>query len=419
MCEIQIIFVSDVCIQNIISKIKRKLKEITIIKKTIKFIENIFITKSTHSTISVLYFLFYFIKKIYFIDFTLDYYITMSFEKGGFQDIIGIVKKTGDIINNINKKETENSNIFLNSSSTKSFIEYISSKYTPEQLQKELWSSDIINYINHSHKNSRENKVNKIIDITNIISHETKPQLNTLKNTIKNNENIILAKNVIWMVSWENNEWNQLKSLLDEFISLSEEKDRLEFIQSHWISITKQESDTKKNKKEETYLLNTSKSEINIVNRENDNIEIKNELKEKVQNIFEKYSKKNSTVPIEPEKFIKIMNKYWIPLELWLAQAVTESNIWTSWWRPTKTKNIFNVGNVDDWSDKYMKTREDWVENYAKLLKAKYSNNDGIVNTEYLLKNWFRNKNGNKYATDPNYIKKLSTTISSINKIIA
>jgi hypothetical protein len=62
----------------------------------------------------------------------------MSFEKDGFQDIIGIVKKTGDIINTINKKETENSNIFLNSSSTKSLVEYISSKYTPEQLQKEL-----------------------------------------------------------------------------------------------------------------------------------------------------------------------------------------------------------------------------------------------------------------------------------------
>jgi flagellum-specific peptidoglycan hydrolase FlgJ len=114
-----------------------------------------------------------------------------------------------------------------------------------------------------------------------------------------------------------------------------------------------------------------------------------------------------------------LMNKYNIPLELWLAQAVIESNIWTSGWRPTKTKNIFNVGNVDDWSDKYMKTREEWVENYAKLLKEKYSNNEWVVDTQYLIKNWFKNKNWNKYASDSNYIEKLSKTIISINEIIA
>jgi hypothetical protein len=40
------------------------------------------------------------------------------------------------------------------------------------------------------------------------------------------------------MVSWEDNEWNQIKSLVDEFVWLSEEKDRIKFIQSHWIIIT-------------------------------------------------------------------------------------------------------------------------------------------------------------------------------------
>lgn len=150
---------------------------------------------------------------------------------------------------------------------------------------------------------------------------------------------------------------------------------------------------------------------------ENENTwEIKTELINKVDNIFKKYAKEN--VPVEAETFISLMKKKWIPLELWLAQAIIESNLWTSWWRPTKTKNMFNVGNIDNWSNKYMNTREEWIEKYTTLIKEKYSNENWLVITQDLLNNWFKNKDWNKYATDSEYTNKLSNIIKDIKEVI-
>ncbi len=144
--------------------------------------------------------------------------------------------------------------------------------------------------------------------------------------------------------------------------------------------------------------------------------EIKTELVSKVNTIFKKYGKSN--VPVPAETFISLMKKDWIPLELWLAQAIIESNLWTSWWRPTKTKNMFNVGNVDNWSNKYMNTREEWIEKYTTLIKEKYSNKNWLIITEDLLNNWFKNKDWKKYATDWEYTNKLSNIIKDIKEVI-
>ena len=166
----------------------------------------------------------------------------MWLEKEGLQNIFGIIQKTGDIIKNINKKESDNNNDFLNSPCTKAFIWYLNNTYTPEQLQQQLWSSDVDWYMTKIRKESWWGKIDKIVNIVDeFTSKEIKPELKNLKEKIKNNEivkNIPLINNVSMILSSQDQSQNNSKRLIDEFVWLSQERDREIFIQSHWIALT-------------------------------------------------------------------------------------------------------------------------------------------------------------------------------------
>ncbi len=333
------------------------------------------------------------------------------------KNMFDTIKRVTDSVKKFNEKDTD----FLKSQSTQSFIQYLNSTYKTEQIQQELWCS-IESYISDKHHNLFQNKIKKwaelLEDITWIVSG-SKIETTQLKEEIINNENIWMLQTGIQMIWWEQ---SPIKTSIGNFLWATKKTDKDKFLQSLWISLAPQDISKQPIVKKEEIITPSVEQPIAVITpniKENDNkkIEITSESISKVEKVFEKYWK--WSVPVKPETFISLMNKYNIPLELGLAQATIESNIWTSGWRPTKTKNIFNVGNVDNWSNKYMETREDWIESYAKLLKTRYSNDEGVVDINHLLKNWFRNKSWNKYATDPDYIKKLSTTITSIKNIIA
>lgn len=139
-----------------------------------------------------------------------------------------------------------------------------------------------------------------------------------------------------------------------------------------------------------------------------------------IQGFIDKYSDNKS--PVTAQDVMDVSAKYGVPVEFILAQGRLESNFGTKG-RGARTKNIYNVGNVTagdtmakDSTEQKKVSRDmgDWVnglESYADLMVRRYRPSDGDWNK---LLEEFVNNDGNRYASDPNYEKTLSSIISSI-----
>lgn len=188
-----------------------------------------------------------------------------------FQGITDIFKKTGDFFKNINKKEQENTDNFLNTPSTQSFISYLNTTYSPEQLEKELWSKDVVWYINKIHKGSLESKMNKILHTANeLLGGEIELELDQLKENIKD---ISFVSSISEMISGQENSELNISSLITDFVMLSTEEERVEFLKTHWISPNNQEEKIIKEDSQETS--SSSNSEEGIVDTQSNSNTIK------------------------------------------------------------------------------------------------------------------------------------------------
>jgi hypothetical protein len=106
----------------------------------------------------------------------------------------------------------------------------------------------------------------------------------------------------------------------------------------------------------------------------------------------------------------------YVPPELALAQLVVEGGIGNGNpnIRPIKTKNPFNVGNVDNGSNVQYGNVQNSINVYYNLIAKNYlgkgkSANDLVTN--------FVNHSGNRYATEQKYEKMLNQVASQANKI--
>ena len=105
----------------------------------------------------------------------------------------------------------------------------------------------------------------------------------------------------------------------------------------------------------------------------------------------------------------------YVPPELALAQLLLEGGInsdITS--RPVRTRNPYNVGNVDSGSNRRFSSVQNGIDAYYKLIAGNYIGKGKTIKD--LLTN-FVNKRGDRYASDVNYENKLSAIAQKVDNI--
>jgi hypothetical protein len=108
--------------------------------------------------------------------------------------------------------------------------------------------------------------------------------------------------------------------------------------------------------------------------------------------------------------------KRYVAPELALSQLLLEGGIrnGNTNSRPIRTKNPFNVGNVDTGANIFHNNVQTGIDAYYNLIAKNYL---GKGRSAKDLLNNFVNKSGNRYATAPNYEKILNKLAIDVNKI--
>jgi hypothetical protein len=113
----------------------------------------------------------------------------------------------------------------------------------------------------------------------------------------------------------------------------------------------------------------------------------------------------------------RAFNKYgnFVPVELALSQLAQEGGFSSNPnARPIRTKNPFNIGNIDSGKNVNKRTVQDGINDYYDIIARKYLTKG--KNIEDLLSN-FVNSEGKRYASDKSYESSLKNIINGVKKI--
>lgn len=128
-------------------------------------------------------------------------------------------------------------------------------------------------------------------------------------------------------------------------------------------------------------------------------------------------------IPTMAHDILRLSEKYKVEPLLCVAQGVVESHFGCnpSASRSRKTKNIFNVGNVDDGSNKYFPDYASGLERYFQLMDREYrwpEDKGGYVRMSTMAKRDFYRPIGGRYATARNYTKQVQWAYNKADEIL-
>lgn len=114
--------------------------------------------------------------------------------------------------------------------------------------------------------------------------------------------------------------------------------------------------------------------------------------------------------------------QYHVDLRLAIAQGVLECHFGhnPAAARSRKTKNIYNVGNVDDGGNRFFASWEDGISAYFRLMAREYCwRNEGPeVTAEMMIAHDFTRPRGGRYATAPSYTKDIASIVKKIDSLL-
>lgn len=118
----------------------------------------------------------------------------------------------------------------------------------------------------------------------------------------------------------------------------------------------------------------------------------------------------------------KLCAQYKVDPRLCLAQGILECHFGCNpaASRSRKTRNIFNVGNVDDGRNRYFATWEAGLNAYCHLMAKEYCyrNAGDTVTAEMMIAHDFTRPRGGRYATAPSYTTDIAKIVAKIDKLI-
>lgn len=120
------------------------------------------------------------------------------------------------------------------------------------------------------------------------------------------------------------------------------------------------------------------------------------------------------------EAVVRECASFFVEAELCVAQGILEGHfgVAPSAVRTRKTRNIFNVGNVDDGRNRYLSSWTEGVRLYARLMRREYfwKGEGDVVSCEMMERHDFVRPRGGRYATAPSYSRDVVRLVKKIKE---
>lgn len=121
---------------------------------------------------------------------------------------------------------------------------------------------------------------------------------------------------------------------------------------------------------------------------------------------------------------LEASNLYNVDPRLFLAQGIIEGHFGANpdAGRGRRTKNLYNIGNVDGGGDRYFSSYSDGIREYARTMNEEYNwgNEDSWVTPEMMIAHDFMRPDGiGRYSTAPNYTNVIQEIVKRIDNKLA